>query len=80
MSGAVRLVVARALLLSGLGVGMLILMLGYYAPFWIGAPFLPALSAPNQQAEMVHVAHATLSFLALAIAFPLFRADAEPAR
>jgi hypothetical protein len=33
----------------------LVLMLGYYAPFWIGEPFLSALSAPNTPAAIVHI-------------------------
>jgi hypothetical protein len=44
----------------------LILMLGYYAPFWIGEPFLPALTAPIPIAGVAHVAMAVFAFLALA--------------
>ena len=58
----------------------LILMPGYYAPFWIGEPFLTALSAPNWMVATVHVAMATLAFLALAVAHPDFNANAVVAR
>ena len=56
----------------------LILALGYYAPFWIGAPFLPALSAPNHVAEAIHVTMAALAFAALFLTRPAFSADEEP--
>lgn len=34
---------------------MLILMIGFYAPFWIGTPFNPAYGAPNASAEINHL-------------------------
>ena len=34
---------------------MLILMVGFYAPFWIGTPFDPAYGAPNMGAEINHL-------------------------
>lgn len=46
----------------------LIIMVGYYAPFWIGAPFSPALAAPHWMAEIVHIIMAALPFTALFIA------------
>jgi hypothetical protein len=46
----------------------LILMLGYYAPFWIGEPFLPALAAPIPIAGAAHVVMAVFAFLALGLA------------
>jgi len=39
----------------------LLLMVGYYAPFWIGTPFLGQLEAPNIGAEIVHVTMAALA-------------------
>lgn len=56
---------------------VLILMLGYYAPFWIGEPFFPALSAPNFPAQVIHVAMAALCFAALIVARPSFVTPAE---
>lgn len=50
----------------------LILMLGYYTPFWIGEPFLPALSAPIPAAGWAHLAMAFFAFLGLALARPSF--------
>jgi hypothetical protein len=50
----------------------LVLMLGYYAPFWIGEPFLPALSAPNATATIVHIVMALFAFSALFVARPAF--------
>lgn len=49
-----------------------VLMLGYYAPFWIGEPFQTALSAPLPIAELIHVAMALFAFLSLALARPVF--------
>ena len=46
----------------------LVLMLGYYAPFWIGEPFQPRLSAPIPFAGHVHLAMAFFAFLGLALA------------
>jgi hypothetical protein len=34
---------------------MLILMFGFYAPFWIGVPFMAELAAPNMIAEVAHL-------------------------
>ena len=56
----------------------LILMLGYYAPFWIGEPFLHELSAPIPFAGRVHVAMAFFAFLGLALAQPSFFRSRRP--
>lgn len=37
---------------------MVILMVGFYAPFWIGVPFDPAYGAPNMSAEINHLSMA----------------------
>ena len=37
---------------------VLILMVGFYAPFWIGVPFDPGYGAPNMSAEINHLAMA----------------------
>ncbi len=34
---------------------MLILMIGFYAPFWVGTPFMAELAAPNMGAEINHL-------------------------
>ena len=34
---------------------MLLTMFGIFAPFWIGAPFMTELSAPNMNAEIAHL-------------------------
>ena len=34
---------------------MLILLLGFYAPFWAGAPFMVELAAPSMSAEIQHL-------------------------
>ncbi len=54
----------------------LVLMIGYYAPFWIGAPFLPALSAPNAIAEAIHVGMAFFALLGLVLGRPGFHTAA----
>lgn len=33
---------------------IIVLLVGYYAPFWIGIPFNPALSAPTPEADLIH--------------------------
>ena len=56
-----------------------VLMVGYYAPFWLGAPFLPELSAPNAIAHATHVAMAAGAALGLALAWPCFGAPGQKA-
>ena len=34
---------------------MLILMFGFYAPFWVGTPFMSELGAPSMAAEIAHL-------------------------
>ena len=34
---------------------MLILMVGFYGPFWAGTPFMAELGAPSMQAEILHL-------------------------
>ena len=34
---------------------MLLLMIGFYAPFWVGVPFNPQYGAPNLGAEINHL-------------------------
>lgn len=58
----------------------LILMLGYYAPFWIGEPFLPALSAPNTAAGIVHILMALFAFSSLGLARPFFQSTKDGSR
>jgi hypothetical protein len=47
---------------------MLILMLGFYAPFWVGVPFMPELGAPNRDAEINHLAMAIPALLGCLLA------------
>ena len=42
---------------------MLILMLGFYAPFWVGVPFMGELAAPNVAAEINHLSMAIPALL-----------------
>ena len=51
----------------------LVLMLGYYAPFWIGIPFFGQLSAPNLAAEIIHIVMAVLPVTGLFIARKEFK-------
>ncbi len=34
---------------------MLILMIGFFAPFWVGVPFMSELAAPSLSAEIQHL-------------------------
>lgn len=52
----------------------LILLLGYYLPFWAGMPFVAELRAPSWRAELNHVAQALLALAGLWLARPAFRA------
>ncbi|WP_420430377.1 hypothetical protein [Kordiimonas sp.] len=45
----------------------MVLMAGYYAPFWVGTPFIPELAAPHILAEVVHVIMAAFPLCALFI-------------
>ncbi|APD08175.1 hypothetical protein UJ101_02677 [Flavobacteriaceae bacterium UJ101] len=49
-----------------------ILLIGYYAPFWIGTPFVPQLAAPHLTAELVHLGMAIPPFIGLLIAKKYF--------
>lgn len=46
----------------------LVVLLGYYAPFWVGMPFNPALAAPTLEAEIRHIVQAALPVGALFLA------------
>ena len=52
---------------------MLILMLGFYAPFWVGTPFMPELGAPNRDAEIYHLSMAIPALLGCFLAKRHFR-------
>jgi len=51
---------------------MLILMIGFYAPFWVGVPFMAELGAPNLSAEINHLAMAVPALLGCFLAKPNF--------
>ncbi|MEP7000602.1 MAG: hypothetical protein ABI969_09000, partial [bacterium] len=50
-----------------------VLMLGFYGAFWIGRPFMPALTTPNAYAEVTHIVMAVPAVTGLLIAWPEFR-------
>jgi hypothetical protein len=52
---------------------MLILMLGFYAPFWIGTPFDPAYGAPSIGAEINHLIMAIPPLIGCFLLRPHFR-------
>ncbi len=52
---------------------MLILMVGFYAPFWVGVPFDPAYGAPNMGAEINHLMMAIPPVIGLFLLRPHFR-------
>lgn len=47
---------------------MLILMIGFYAPFWAGVPFNPGYGAPNMSAEINHLSMAIPALLGALLA------------
>jgi len=52
---------------------MLILMIGLYAPFWVGVPFMAELAAPSMNAEIAHLSMAVPSLLGCFLAKRHFR-------
>lgn len=42
---------------------MLVLMIGFYAPFWVGVPFMRELAAPDLDAEINHLSMAIPALL-----------------
>lgn len=46
----------------------LILMIGYYSPFWVGMPFNSALAAPTLDVELRHIAQAAIPLIGIIIA------------
>tara|TARA_Y100000590_G_scaffold445607_1_gene578005 strand:+ start:213 stop:641 length:429 start_codon:yes stop_codon:yes gene_type:complete len=44
---------------------MLVLLLGFYAPFWVGTPFMIELAAPTLGAEIQHLIMALPPIIAL---------------
>lgn len=52
---------------------MLVLMIGFYAPFWVGAPFNSAYGAPNMSAELNHLMMAVPALIGCFTLLPHFR-------
>lgn len=46
----------------------LILMIGYYSPFWVGIPFNPALAAPTLAIDLRHLVQAAIPLIGLLLA------------
>ena len=58
---------------------VLILMIGFYAPFWVGTPFMQELGAPSWPAERNHLMMAIPALLGCFLAKRHFRGDAASA-
>jgi hypothetical protein len=52
----------------------LIVVVGYYAPYWIGMPFNPALGAPSLVVEVSHVLQALATVSGVLVARRVFHA------
>jgi hypothetical protein len=50
----------------------LVLLIGYYSPFWVGIPFNSALAAPSIAVDLRHFVQAAIPLGALLIARPAF--------
>ena len=50
----------------------LLLMIGYYSPFWVGIPFNPALAAPSLAIDLRHLVQAAIPLIGLMLARPEF--------
>ena len=57
---------------------MLVLMIGFYAPFWVGVPFMAELGAPSLSAEINHLLMAGPALAGCLLAKRHFRTAAEP--
>lgn len=57
-----------------------LLMVGYYAPFWAGMPFIPELRAPTFSAEFRHILQAAFALIGLFIVRPFFFGAREAAQ
>ena len=55
----------------------LILLLGYYLPYWIGMPFMTELAAPSLQAEINHIVQAVFALAGLFTARKFFFSQQE---
>ena len=56
---------------------MLILMVGFYAPFWVGTPFDPAYGAPNMGAEINHLMMAIPPLIGCFLLWPRFNPGSD---
>ena len=56
---------------------MLILMLGFYGPFWMGMPFMAELAAPSMNAEIIHLSMAVPAFLGCFLSYRHFSESAH---
>lgn len=52
---------------------MFVLMIGFYAPFWIGTPFNSAYGAPNRGAEINHLIMAVPALIGCFALLPHYR-------
>ncbi len=57
----------------------LILMFGYYSPFWIGIPFNAELAAPSFAIDLRHMAQAAIPVIGLIVARSAFFGDQQGA-
>ena len=57
---------------------MLILMVGFYAPFWVGMPFMAELAAPNTISEIRHLSMAVPALIGCFLARRHFVPSQEP--
>ena len=55
----------------------LVLLLGYYLPYWIGMPFMAELGAPSLQAEINHIVQAFFALAGLFCARKAFFHDSD---
>ena len=57
----------------------LVLLSGYYLPYWAGMPFVEELAAPSLRAEMNHIIQAFFALAGLFCAKPAFFSSIIPA-
>lgn len=52
---------------------MLVLAIGYYAPFWAGMPFMAELAAPNLGAEINHLSQSVPTVIGILLARKFYK-------
>ncbi|OUU78509.1 MAG: hypothetical protein CBC38_07310 [Gammaproteobacteria bacterium TMED78] len=50
----------------------IVLIVGFYAPFWVGMPFMPELSAPSLRSDLNHIYSAIPSIIGILFCYKAY--------